>query len=209
MRKARTLSLLVLMSAMTVARVAGAAGGTVQCWTDARGARACGDTVPPQEARRQRDLMDKRGVVKQVVPAEKTAEEAAEDKRVADEHLKQQAYDRYLIQTYRDTSEIEKVRDERLATLDGRMVQAQKALADNTSTLADLQQREKNGPEAGETLDPALPRQIREFSKAREENQSAIARIEDEQKAVAMQFAHDIQRYQLLRDASKARSGPL
>ena len=205
-RPARAL-ILVALSGL-IASASAATGGTVQCWTDEHGVRACGDTVPPKEARRQRELMNNRGVIKEVVPAEKTAEQVAEDKRIADERTKQQAYDRYLVQTYRNTDEIEKVRDERLSTLNGRMTLAQKALTDNTATLENLRQREKSGPEAGETLDPALARQIREFSKAREENLSAIARIDEERKSVSEQFARDIQRYQLLRKASLSHTPP-
>ncbi|GAC1631098.1 MAG: hypothetical protein NVS9B10_24180 [Nevskia sp.] len=180
--------------------------GVVQCWTDERGARACGDTVSPQEARRQRELIDKRGVTQRVIPAQKTAEQVAEEQRVIDERVKQQAYDRYLIQTYRNVDELRDVRDERLATLNGRMKLAQKALVDSTATLENLHQREKTAPDPGEAPDPALARQIREFSKAREENLSAIGRIEEERKSVTAQFANDIQRYQLLRGASGPRA---
>src|SRR3546814_4544232 len=56
------------------------AAGGVQCWTDNQGHRACGDTVPPQYAKQQREVFDEQGRVRQVKPREKTeAEVAAEE----------------------------------------------------------------------------------------------------------------------------------
>src|SRR3546814_6976413 len=82
------------------------AAGGVQCWTDNQGHRACGDTVPPQYAKQQREVFDEQGRVRQVKPREKTeAEVAAEEAaaRAADElaqkQQKQRDYDRFLLRT--------------------------------------------------------------------------------------------------------------
>jgi len=160
--------------------------------------------VPPTDARRQRELMNQRGVVKQIIPAEKTPEEIAAENRQIEEQKRQAEYDRYLLQAYQSVGELERTRDERMAALDGRMTQAQKALTDNTAALEDLRKRDAAGPAAGDDLDPTLKRKIREFAQARDENISAIERIKRERVGLTEQFDRDIRRYQLLRETAKA-----
>ncbi len=159
--------------------------------------------MPPTDARRQRELMNQRGVVKQIIPAEKTPEEIAAENRQIEEQKRQAEYDRYLLQAYQSVGELERTRDERMAALDGRMTQAQKALTDNTAALEDLRKRDAAGPAAGDDLDPTLKRKIREFAQARDENISAIERIKQERVGLTEQFARDIRRYQLLRETAR------
>ncbi len=52
-----------------------AGGRVLQCWFDEKGQRTCSDTLPPKEARRQRELLDQRGLTKKILPAQKTPEE--------------------------------------------------------------------------------------------------------------------------------------
>src|SRR3546814_17518627 len=98
--------------------------GGVQCWTDNQGHRACGDTVPPQYAKQQREVFDEQGRVRQVKPREKTeAEVAAEEAaaRAADELAQKQQtqrdYDRFLLSTYNSDKEYERDRDERITKI--------------------------------------------------------------------------------------------
>lgn len=166
----------------------------VQCWTDEKGQRTCSDTLPPKEARRQRELVNQQGVTKKILPAERSAEEIAAEQRAQAERERAEAYDRYLLQSYQNVGEIEKVRNERITTLDSRLSFAQKNLDDTTTTLAELRQRA--GPSGG---DDALRKQIEQFAAHREQNLSAIAAIIQERKRVAEQFERDIARYQMLR----------
>ncbi len=58
----------------------------VQCWTDERGQRACGDAVPPQYVRRERQVFDDQGRVRQIKPREKTVEEVAAEQQLGAGH---------------------------------------------------------------------------------------------------------------------------
>lgn len=177
----------------------------VQCWTDDRGQRVCGDVVPPAEARRQRELIDRRGVVTGVVPAQKTAEQIAADNRARRERQQREAYDRYLIQAYPGVRDIERARDERLADLDGRLRLAEKGRADTAKSLADLRARVVRAatadPADGEPAKPdaALAAKIAEFERAEDDHIKAIARIHDEQARIRSEFARDIERFRELK----------
>lgn len=176
----------------------------VQCWTDDRGQRVCGDVVPPAEARRQRELIDRRGVVTGVVPAQRTAEQAQAEARARRERQRREAYDRYLVQAYSAVPDIERARDERLADLAGRLRLAEKGRADTARSLADLRTRVARAADAqvdgaAASPDPALAAKIAEFERAEDDHIKAIARIHDEQARIRSEFARDIERFRELK----------
>lgn len=162
--------------------------------------------MPPDVVRRERELINRQGVVQKVLPAEKSAEQIAEEARQRDEHERQQTYDRYLVQAYQNVGEIEKVRDDRLAAIDGRLALANKALVDNTAALATLRERERDITAARQAVPAGLSRQLAEFAKAADENRRAIARIEQERIDLGSQFQRDIQRYRMLGDTAAAQA---
>lgn len=178
----------------------------LQCWADAKGQRVCGDAVPPDVVRRERELINRQGIVQKVLPAEKSPEQLAEEARQRDERERQQTYDRYLVQAYQNVGEIERVRDDRLAAIEGRLALANKALVDNTAALATLHEREREITAAKQAVPPGLSRQLAEFAKAADENRRAIARIEQERIDVGSQFQRDIQRYRLLAETAGSQA---
>jgi hypothetical protein len=178
-------------------------GKAVQCWTDDHGVRACGDHVPPQYAKSERDIVDQRGVVVKVLPRQRTAAEQAEYdrqqeiKKQADTAVRQQAaYDGFLLQAYQSVAEIERTRDDRLASIDGRLLLIDKSRVSIDATLADLNTRAKT---AGTPVPADLAKQLRSFQDARLENAGAMARLQDERNQTAEQFKKDIARYRELR----------
>jgi hypothetical protein len=174
-----------------------AGGRVLQCWFDEKGQRTCSDTLPPKEARRQRELLDQRGLTKKILPAQKTPEEYEAERREQAERERAEAYDRYLLQNYQNVGEIEKLRDERVSTLDSRLTLAQKTLDDTTAILTDLRRREEAA--GGASGDTALQKQLKDYAAAREQNLSAISAIIQERKRLADQFDRDIARYKVLR----------
>lgn len=181
----------------------------VQCWEDDRGQRVCGDVVPPSDARRQRELIDKRGVVTRVVPAQKTAEQAEAEARIRREMEQRAAYDRYLQQAYISVKDIERARDERLAALDARYRLAEKAMADTRGSLAELRGRIPKPAPAAEGATPAaaaidarLQAKIDEFTIAEADHLKALARIRQERAQIVLDFARDIVRFRELKGAA-------
>lgn len=175
-----------------------AAGSLTQCWVDDHGQRSCGDIAPPTKPRQ---FIDGRGVTIKSIEPEKTAEEKAAANETLNEHKRQEAYDRYLLQTYRSVGDLERARDERLATVDRRLSFAEKALSDNGTALGDLRKRAEAPPEAGEASDASVKRQILEFSAARRDQLEAIEKLKSERTKIRETFGRDIGRFQSLHAA--------
>lgn len=191
------------------------------CWTDEHGHRACGDSVPPQYAKSERQVLNERGLVIETRPREKTPEERASEEREAQaiaaekKRLQEQAaYDRYLLQAYGDIADMERARDERLVTLDGRIRMAEQAVADNEKTLAELRKRvdaakaraaEKQAaaPDEDEPAPKAvnarLAQQVHDFENTLADNLRAVRSLKTERSNTEAKFAKDIERYRALR----------
>jgi hypothetical protein len=193
-------------AAMPTISLADGTSKTFQCWTDDHGVRACGDHVPPQYAKGQRDVVDKNGVVVKVLPRERTAAEQAEyehdqeaKKQAAAAVRQQTAYDDFLLQSYQSVAEIERTRDDRLASIDGRTVLAEKSQASTQATLDELNQRAAGLKTANKPVPDDLAKSIHSFEQARLDNANAIERLKEERAQTAAQFGRDITRYRSLR----------
>lgn len=197
-------TLLGVMLLSVFSHTAQAALKQIQCWTDDKGNRSCGDSVPPQYAKKEREFFNRQGVVVGKKARELTPEEAAEEKRKADEaaaELKriqeQAAYDKFLTDTYGSSKELESARKLREQTLDGRIVIAQKAIADNEKTLVDLRGRvDKSGKKQP---DKKLLDQVKKFEGSLADNKAAVAQLQQEKEKMNAKFNQDIARFQVLR----------
>ncbi len=181
----------------------------VQCWTDDRGQKVCGDVVPPAEARREREQIDKRGVVTRVVPAQKTAEQVEAEAKIRREMEQRIAYDRYMLQAYNNVKDIERARDDRLTAVDARLRLADKAMADTRASLTDLRSRIPKPAVVVEGVAPApvkvdarLQAKIDEFTIAEADHLKALARMRQERAQIVLDFARDIVRFRELKGAA-------
>lgn len=177
-----------------------------QCWTDEQGNRACGDRVPPEAARKERQVLDNRGNVVEVKPREKTAAEREEEARKQAEleaakraEREAAAYDRFLIDTYSGIRDLERARDERISMLNGRLRLTEKAVADDEKALVSINGRVEAQMKEGKLPDKALRKQQRDVQRTLRENRQAIEQIKADRQALQDKFARDIQRYQELR----------
>lgn len=216
-------TLIVLTTAfvlLPVAAFAADGGKKIQCWTDDKGHRSCGDYVPPQYAQKEVQILNKQGMVVDTKQREKTADEAAADERKLQEAKDAEkkarnraAYDRFLLDTYSSVKEIEKARDIRVQTLDNRIVLAEKAVADNKTALTDLRSRAAAKPVAGAEpkrvaaiakSNEKLQKQIVTFEKTLADNTQAIATMKQEREQTVTKFGEDIQRWQQLKSPAPA-----
>lgn len=173
------------------------------CWFDDRGVKACGDHVPPEYAKKQREIYDQRGVVVRTLKAEETPEQRALEQRQAleaqhqlDEQQKREANEKYILETYTSVADLKAARDNRLANYDMRLELAEKAVHSGEASLKQLQDRAEADRSAGKDSDPELEAQIRTFSTAQADNINAMARISQEREAVADEFQHYIELFQ-------------
>lgn len=183
-----------------------AAEAKLVCWTDDKGQKACGDRVPPQYAKKDREVLDAQGRVVKKQERQKTAEEVAKAEaeaaaaRAEKERLeKQTKYDKYLLQTFGSIAELEGVRDNRVRTLDGRITIAEKAVTDNEAALASLKDRAAKARESGKEPDAKLLKSIGEFEASLVDNLKGVASLKKEREDIQAKFADDIQRYKGLR----------
>ena len=107
----------------------------VVCWTDKFGAHACGDRVPPEYAKDEREVLNSRGMVVGTKPREKTEAELAAEQKAAEaaaaeqkRRVRQVAYDRFMLQSYESVTQLQKVRDDNLRTVESRLSLAEKAV---------------------------------------------------------------------------------
>lgn len=190
-----------------------AMAGKLQCWTDEKGQRACGDRVPPQYAKGERKVLDSQGRVTAIKEREKTPEEVAEAQRQraaqqaeAERLKKQTAYDQYLLQTYANVAEMEGVRDTRVRTLEGRLELAEKAVVDNEASLKTLKERLAKQP--ADKPNVPLQKQVTQFEGTLVDNLKAVAQLKTERGNVAQKFDSDIRRYKQLRAGEIAMGSP-
>lgn len=186
------------------------APGKIQCWTDDQGNRACGDRVPPEYAKRELDTIDRQGRVLNTRSREKTAEEvAAEEKAAADAAAekvragKQAAYDKFLTDSYSSVKDLERARNERLATLDGRVNLARQAVAGSEKSRDELQKRIDGMLKKNRPVD-VPQKQLRETEKGLRDNRAAINQMQKDREHVCADFLRDIRRYQELTMGSSA-----
>lgn len=188
----------------------------IVCWTDDRGQRACGDVVPPQYAARERQVLNERAIVTQTQKREPTPAErealAAEQLRMQqakDEAAKAAAYDRFLLQTYRDTDELAGQRDRRLADLKSQRGFAQKSADENRKAVDDLSARVDAMRSEDKPVPPKLQEQLKQFRSQQIEHDSALASLERQISDMSERYQRDIERYIELRQTPAGELRPI
>lgn len=191
----------LLASLASAAAAAPAASKKYQCWTDKDGQRMCGDRVPQEYVGGPREVI-KDGRVVDTVEGRKTAEQLAEDerkKKEVEEQRRQAEYDKALIQTYRSSTDIVAMRDERIALIDSRIASGEKNQADTDKGLTDLRARAEGLKHQGKPVPEKLAKQIRQFEKASRQNLLALERARAERQSVQQRFDGDLARYNAMR----------
>jgi len=119
------IGLLLLLGSMAAA---GNTDGRLYRWVDASGTVHFGDSVPPEYAKTERQIVNEHGITVETLPAEKTDVELAEEARMealaAAERRRAEELDQrdsILLSTYLSVDEIEALRNRRKELLDGQI----------------------------------------------------------------------------------------
>lgn len=217
-RTMRAVLLLVLpmsgmISAVQAAPAKGAAAAPSQrvvCWTDERGQRACGDRVPPQYAKQERQIFDAQGRVVQTKAREKTADEvAAEEEAIrraealkVDEQ-KARERDRFLLTTYESSKDIQRARDERVQILEGRKLLVEKNIIDNEKAIQQQKARLANLEKSGKKVTPVQAKKLAELQKTLESNRRSLDSTQADLEETKAKYDADIERYETLKAARR------
>lgn len=213
-------ALWTLLLLLPLVASAASSGKKIQCWTDDKGHRACGDYVPPQYAKQEVEILNQQGLVVDKKAREKTVEEQAEADRKARDEIQAQtdarakaSYDRFLLDTYSNTKEMEKARDIRVQTLDSRIALAQKVVVDNQNTVTELRARtpakaanESDAKQlaAASKANERLNKQIASYEKTLADNTAGVEAMKKEREQTLAKFTEDIRRWNELKGNAAA-----
>ncbi|HEY7754121.1 MAG TPA: DUF4124 domain-containing protein [Steroidobacteraceae bacterium] len=176
-------------------------------WVDKDGQVHYGDSVPPEYAEHDRDILNKQGVPiareQGVITAEEAAELAAAEKAARDEQ-KRKLRDRVLLQTYQSVRELEVLRDNRLELVDAQLTIQEQSLANLRAQRAQIQKQASRY--APTNQDPKALPQPEEITLDLERSANDIATQEanllkrrEERENIRLTFEADIKRYKELR----------
>ena len=188
---------------------AAAAPAQTYRWTDDKGVVHYGDSVPAEYAGREHSVLNGQGVEVGHVSAPKTPAQLAEQAQ-AEELARQRAQrDQTLLSTYVSAKDIEALRDERMAQIEGQLQASSTYIESLASRLGALQERAlqfkpySSEPNARRMPDELAEELVRTSNEARNQRKALDAKRQ-EQADMRAQFESDIQRFREL--TAKTRS---
>jgi Domain of unknown function (DUF4124) len=176
-------------------------------WVDKQGQVHYGDSIPPEYAEQDRDVLNRQGVAvgkeEGTVTPEEAAAKAAEEK-AAREEQKRKLRDRVLLQTYQSVKEIEILRDNRLDLVDANLTIQEQSLANLRAQRAQIERMAARYAPVNQAADaPPLPDGVAtDLERAASDiatQEANLQRRRDERENIRKSFEADIKRYQELR----------
>jgi len=194
---------LALSSTLMAAQGTQSKGTKSYKWVDEHGTTHYGDAVPPEYAKQGRSELNAQGVELRQLPRQLTADEADVAQKKAAAEARRRQHDSFLLTTYTKVSDIEQLRDERIALIDGQMEIARGSIESNQQHLKSLEQRlaaflpYSTAPNARRVPDQLAEEVVRTL-KEREQLRDALKSREKEKAQLRAQFNEDVTRYKEL-----------
>lgn len=180
--------------------------GNLYKWVDENGQVHYSDAPPPEAARQKREVLNEQGLTVEVLEAQKTPEQIAEERRQrelaeqrAREAREQAERDRVLLSTYTSVADIERARDGRLQAVESQIRVVSGTIANLEQRIAELEQRRKFFTDNGKDVPPGLTEDLQKARKQLLDNQQFLMAREEERDQIRQKFAADIERYQELK----------
>jgi chromosome segregation ATPase len=173
-------------------------------WVDDKGTTHYGETIPPEYANKDRQLLNKSGVVIKtqdiMTPEERRAAEAETAKSNATEEAARdrKRYDKSLVNTYSSVEEIELSRIRNIQQVEARINSVRAQLKPETERLANLQKETKNRISSGKPVPPSLQDDMTETQNRIKRMQQDMDKYLTEKSSVEARFAADKLRYKEL-----------
>lgn len=180
-------------------------------WTDDKGVVHYGDSIPPEYAKADRNVLNTQGVHVGFEQGELTPEQRAEKARLAAEaeRAKQQREeaarrDKQLLETYISVTDIEELRNRRLELLEGQIKVTELYLANLRKRLLTLQDEasnykpytaRENAPQIPETLATDISRTAGSINLY----EQTLSHTRSTQENVRNSFDEDIRRFRQLK----------
>ena len=176
-------------------------------WVDRNGQVHYADTIPPEYAEQDRDVLNRQGVLvgreEGLITEEEARAKAAADKAARDEQ-KRKLRDRVLLQTYQSVAEIEVLRDRRLELVDAQLTIQEQSLANLRTKRVQLEKLAlRYKPDNKSAGAPALPEELtldlRRSATDIGTQQENLVKRRVERETIRLNFEADIKRYRELR----------
>jgi hypothetical protein len=211
MRIGATLLVLAALALQTGAHAQRQDGTRLYRWVDDKGVVHYGDSVPPEYANRDRNVLNNQGVAVGFEEGEVTVEEraaiarreaAAEAARAEKEEIARR--DRMLLQTYLTVADIEDLRDRRLELLESQIKVTELYLNNLRKRLVGLQAEagafkpyttDPNAPQIPENLALDISRTAASINLY----EQTLARTRNDQTTLRLSFNNDIARFRELK----------
>ncbi len=110
-------------------------------WVDKNGERHYGDAIPADAAQSETRVLNNQGVELQHQAAGKDAQQQAEQNRREQELAQRQQHDHFLLATYANVKDIERLRDERIEQMDAQIRAASSYVDSIDARLKGLEDR--------------------------------------------------------------------
>ncbi|MFA6922168.1 MAG: DUF4124 domain-containing protein [Gallionella sp.] len=169
-------------------------------WVDDKGVTHMGDTIPPEYADKDRQLLNKSGTVIKtqdiLTPEDRRAQEAASAKARADETTArdQKLHDKSLTDTYSNVEEIELSRTRNIQQVDARINSINSQMKTANNNLAIL----KKDAASRSKIPASLHEDIKEAQDRINRMQQDLQKYKDEKQAVEARYDADKARYKEL-----------
>jgi len=203
----KTRSTLFLVTVALLVSGFALAGGTPKLykWVDKQGITHYGSSIPPEYAAQQSEQLDSQGNVVKVQQAQKTPEQLAAEQQAQAAAAQQaqamaatKAHDKVLLDTYTSTTDMERDRDSKLASIDAQINVFNGTIGGLQTTLADLQERSNELASKNKPVTPQLQKQIDDAKTQLIANQQQLLQEQKHKQEVAAEFEADIARFKQL-----------
>lgn len=206
-RGMRLLILTFCLVLLTAGIAAAQSGQKLYRWVDEHGVVHYGDSVPPEYAEAEKQVLNDAGVTVGVLQGKKTEEEKAEERRqeeIRTARELQRRADQALLATYLSIEEIQLHRDRRVE-----LFQAQARVTElylrNLQRRLDMLQEEANNfqpysndPDAA-MIDPDLVNELNATRDTIARHEQNLQRFRDDEQNIVARFDNDIDRFKMLK----------
>lgn len=177
-------------------------------WVDDKGTTHYGEIIPPEFANKERDSIDKSGLIEKrpekANPDAIRAKQEAEKKRTIENQavMEQKRRDNALLNTYSNEGEIDQARDRSMVLINARIDSNRMLLKSSQATLDGLKGEAETRAREGKKIPPSLTNDIAQTEARVARYAAELAKSEEELASVRMRFEKEKELYRRLRGAT-------
>lgn len=216
-----TFLIAILLSSISVSAFADGSKTKLYKWTDEKGIVHYGNSIPPQYAKQQSEVLNAQGMVVKTIEAQKSPEELAREqqekaaadakaKQAADKVAAERAHDQVLLDTYVSVPDMDRDRDSRLGAIDSQINVTNASINGLQTLLADYQNQVDARVKGGKQVPDSLQQKLDDTRDQLATNQKLLLLQQQKKQAIRDQFKADTARFKALKaeqaqDAQRAQ----